>query len=385
MSADGIMYEKVVINDDYSVNMMIQFLSDNGVRLAEVYVKTEPAGETHSHQYSCDDGFAGGYGWGGSSSNYGGGTSAGGYGWGGTSSNYGGGSSEGGVGWDEYPQHAETAVDIVQPDGDQWPAWGPEWFDIENTLRSGRTSHGQEDDVGYAGNDDHPKSSYPFTSSDDESEEDLRSVSEEEDTDDIDDREVAFRQAATPYYTEVPDQFLYGQNDAPDFRPMPVYNPTANLEVGMAFISKADVQDAFSEEAMRRNFEWKVKYYDTKQLHVICKNAGEGCMWQLRAAYMKRKGVWVMQTVDNNHRCSSTILSQGHRQLKAKKVARAIKHLIEAQPDIKIKAIMAEVKDRHSYTIRYKKAWHGKQKAMVEVYGGWDDSYALLPSLMSAM
>ncbi|CAL1383600.1 unnamed protein product [Linum trigynum] len=230
MSADGIMYEKVVINDDDSVNMMIQFLSDNGLRLAEVYVETEPVGETHSHQYSCDDGFAGGYDWGGSSSNYGGGTSAGGYGWGGTSSNYGGGSSEGGVGWEE-------------PDGDQWPAWGPEWADIETTLRSGRTSHDQEDDVGYAGNDDHPESSYPFASSDDESEEDLRLVSEEEDTndvDDIDDREVAFRQAPTPYCTEVPDQFLYGQNDAPDFRPMPVYNPTTNLEVGMAFTTLLD-------------------------------------------------------------------------------------------------------------------------------------------------
>ncbi|CAL1402022.1 unnamed protein product [Linum trigynum] len=157
MSADGIMYEKVVINDDDAVNMMIQFLSDNGVRLVEVYVETEPVGETHSHQYSCDDGFAGGYGWGCSSSNFGGGTSAGGYGWGGTSSNYGGGSSKGGVGWEEYPQHAETVVNIVQPDGDQWPAWGPEWADIENTLRSGRTSHDQEDDVGYAGNDEHPE------------------------------------------------------------------------------------------------------------------------------------------------------------------------------------------------------------------------------------
>ncbi|CAL1406773.1 unnamed protein product [Linum trigynum] len=210
MSAGGVVYEKVVINDDDSVNMMIQFLSDNGLRLAEVYVETEPVGETHSHQYSCDDGFAGGYGWGGSSSNYEGGnyeggTSAGGYGWGGTSSNYGGGSYEGGGGWEEYLQPTETAVNIVQPDGDQWPAWGPEWADIANNLRSGRSSHDQQDDVGYAGNDDHPESSYPFASSDDESEEDLTSVSEEEDTDDIDDiddREVAFRQAPTPYYTE---------------------------------------------------------------------------------------------------------------------------------------------------------------------------------------
>ncbi|CAL1382489.1 unnamed protein product [Linum trigynum] len=262
---------------------------------------------------------------------------------------------------------------------------GPECTDIENTLRSERTSHDREDDdVGYAGHDDPHDPSYPFASSFEESEDDLRSVSEEEDTDDIDDNEVAFREAQTPYCTEVQSEFLYTQNDAPDFLPIHVYNPTANLEVGMEFTSKVDVQDDLGKEVMRCNFEWKVKYYDTKQLHVICKNAGEGCMWELRAIYMKRKGAWVIRIVENNHSCSSAILSQDHHQLKAKKVARTIKNF-EAQPDIKIKAIMAEVKDRHSYTIRYKKAWHGKQKVMAEVYGDWDDSYALLPRLMFSM
>ncbi|CAL1389572.1 unnamed protein product [Linum trigynum] len=83
MSAGGVVYQEVVINDDDADTMMLQFLSDNGMRLAEVYVETEAVGETHSHQYSYDDGFAGGCGWGGSSSNYEGGSYTGGYGEGG--------------------------------------------------------------------------------------------------------------------------------------------------------------------------------------------------------------------------------------------------------------------------------------------------------------
>ncbi|CAL1355944.1 unnamed protein product [Linum trigynum] len=102
-------------------------------------------------------------------------------------------------------------------------------------------------------------------------------MSEEEDTDDADD-DVAFREPLTPCYAHVPTQFLHSQNDAIDIVPMPVYNPMANLEVGMAFTSKDTLQDAFTEDAMRRNFEWKVKYSDSKQLHVICKNVVEGCM-----------------------------------------------------------------------------------------------------------
>ncbi|CAL1387293.1 unnamed protein product [Linum trigynum] len=63
MSAGGVVFQEVVINDDDAVMMMLQFLSDNQVRLAEVYVETEALGESHSHQYSYDDGFAGGYEW----------------------------------------------------------------------------------------------------------------------------------------------------------------------------------------------------------------------------------------------------------------------------------------------------------------------------------
>ncbi|CAL1381460.1 unnamed protein product [Linum trigynum] len=83
MSAGGVVFQEVVINDDDAVMMMLQFLSDNQVRLAEVYVETEAVGESHSHQYSYDDGFAGGYEWGGSSSNYQGGGYTRGYGEGG--------------------------------------------------------------------------------------------------------------------------------------------------------------------------------------------------------------------------------------------------------------------------------------------------------------
>ncbi|CAL1384413.1 unnamed protein product [Linum trigynum] len=262
MSAGRVVYQEVVINDDDAVTMMLQFLGDNRMQLTEVYVETEAAGETHSHQYSYNDGFVGGYGWGGSSSNYEGGGYTGGYELGGSSSNYGRGSGAGWVASEEYPQRDEPAS-FVEAGEVQWPAWGPEWAEIENTIRFGRTSHEREDDVVDGGHVDHSCPSYPFESSDDDTEEDFRSVRGEEETDDTND-EVAFREPPTPFYTQVPTQFLHSRNDAIDVVPMPVYDPTANLEVDMAFTSKDAVQYAFTEDAMRRNFEWKVKYTDNK-------------------------------------------------------------------------------------------------------------------------
>ncbi|CAL1389200.1 unnamed protein product [Linum trigynum] len=51
MSVGGVMYEEVVIDDDDVLSMMLQFLTDNRMQLAEVYVETEKVGETHSHEY----------------------------------------------------------------------------------------------------------------------------------------------------------------------------------------------------------------------------------------------------------------------------------------------------------------------------------------------
>ncbi|CAL1393360.1 unnamed protein product [Linum trigynum] len=94
---------------------------------------------------------------------------------GGSSNNYDGGSYAGGVPWQEYPQRVEPAP-FIENDDVQGPAWGPEWANIENTIRYGRTSHEREDVVGGASHDDAPGPSYPFGSTDKESEEDFISV-----------------------------------------------------------------------------------------------------------------------------------------------------------------------------------------------------------------
>ncbi|CAL1389977.1 unnamed protein product [Linum trigynum] len=63
----------------------------------------------------------------------------------------------------------------------------------------------------------------------------------------------------------------------------------------------------------------------------------------------------------------------------------AIKNLIEHDPDLKVKVIIADIASRYGYMINYKKAWHGKQKALAGVFGDWEESYAFLPRLILAL
>ena len=46
---------------------------------------------------------------------------------------------------------------------------------------------------------------------------------------------------------------------------------------------------------------------------------------------------------------------------------------------------MTTVNDQFQYTVSYRKAWCGKHKALVDIYGEWEPSYAKLPYYMAAL
>ncbi|RYQ80095.1 hypothetical protein Ahy_Scaffold1g106732 isoform C [Arachis hypogaea] len=66
-------------------------------------------------------------------------------------------------------------------------------------------------------------------------------------------------------------------------------------------------------------------------------------------------------------------------------VAEAIRPLVESDPSIKVKSIIAEVQSRFNYTISYRKAWLAKQKSVALVFGDWEESYQALPWWLSVM
>ncbi|XP_015950049.1 uncharacterized protein LOC107474918 [Arachis duranensis] len=63
----------------------------------------------------------------------------------------------------------------------------------------------------------------------------------------------------------------------------------------------------------------------------------------------------------------------------------AIRPLVEADPSIKVKSVIAEVQGRFNYTVSYRKAWLAKQKAVEKVFGDWEVSYQTLPVWLKAM
>ncbi|XP_015961392.1 uncharacterized protein LOC107485380 [Arachis duranensis] len=78
-------------------------------------------------------------------------------------------------------------------------------------------------------------------------------------------------------------------------------------------------------------------------------------------------------------------ISQDHAKLDSDTIAEAMKSLVESDPSIKVKFIIANVQARFHYTISYRKAWLAKQKSIIKVFGGWEESYQALLMWFSAI
>ncbi|RYR76460.1 hypothetical protein Ahy_A01g001056 [Arachis hypogaea] len=74
------------------------------------------------------------------------------------------------------------------------------------------------------------------------------------------------------------------------------------------------------------------------------------------------------------------MILQDHFKFDLDTIAEAIRPMVETDPSIKVKSIIAEVQSRFNYTISYRKAyWLAKQKSIAKVFDGWKYSYQTLP------
>ncbi|XP_057734760.1 uncharacterized protein LOC130950259 [Arachis stenosperma] len=66
-------------------------------------------------------------------------------------------------------------------------------------------------------------------------------------------------------------------------------------------------------------------------------------------------------------------------------IVEVIKPLVETDPSLKVKSVIAEVQSKFNYTTSYRKAWLAKQKAIANLFGDWEASYEALPLWFEAM
>ncbi|RYQ99152.1 hypothetical protein Ahy_B07g087038 [Arachis hypogaea] len=141
---------------------------------------------------------------------------------------------------------------------------------------------------------------------------------------------------------------------APEF---PEYmNADGEFVVGMEFSSREAVIMAMKDYTIQKGVDYRVYESEPLTFYAKCTQYGSGCDWLIRVSMISRKYCWL----DSNT------------------IAEAIKPLVEADPSIRMKSVIAEVQSKFNYTISYQKAWLAKQNLVKKIFGGWKVSYETL-------
>ncbi|XP_057717803.1 uncharacterized protein LOC130932490 [Arachis stenosperma] len=157
------------------------------------------------------------------------------------------------------------------------------------------------------------------------------------------------------------------------------------FRIGIEYSSRKSVVATIRRYTISKGVDYNVYEFEPQMFYAKCKTYGRGCDWLIRASLIQKKGCWEIRRYNDRHTYTMGTISQDHSKFDSDTVAEAIRLLVETNPSINVKSIIAKVQSRFNYTISYRKAWLAKQKSIAKVFGGWEDSYQALPWLLLVM
>ncbi|XP_057740508.1 uncharacterized protein LOC130957680 [Arachis stenosperma] len=113
--------------------------------------------------------------------------------------------------------------------------------------------------------------------------------------------------------------------------------------VGMEFSSREAVIKAVKDYSIRRSVDYRVFESEPLTFYAKCTQYGSGCDWLIRVSLISRRYCWVIRRYNGSHTCTRATISQDHSKLDSITIAEAIKPLVEADPALKVKSVIAEV------------------------------------------
>ncbi|XP_052110295.1 uncharacterized protein LOC127741586 [Arachis duranensis] len=146
--------------------------------------------------------------------------------------------------------------------------------------------------------------------------------------------------------------------------------------------SKDEAVLSVKDYSIRRGVEYRVIESNHLKYHGKCKEFGKGCSWLIRVALHARKGIWEVRRYNGPHTCLATSISSDHRQLDYHVICARILPMVRADAVVTVKVLQQATEADYGFRPSYRKVWMAKQKAVAQIYGDWEESYAELPCWM---
>ncbi|KAL4315050.1 hypothetical protein AHAS_Ahas15G0146300 [Arachis hypogaea] len=140
--------------------------------------------------------------------------------------------------------------------------------------------------------------------------------------------------------------------------------------IGMKFNSRKVVIKAFKDYTIHRGVNYRVFESEPMTFYAKCVQYRQSCDWLIRVSMMRRKYCWEIRRYNGSYTCTRAIISQDHSKFNPNTIVEAIKPLVEADPSIKVRSMIADVQSKFNYTISYRKAWLDKHRQLKKFLEG---------------
>ncbi|XP_050280913.1 uncharacterized protein LOC126721880 [Quercus robur] len=152
---------------------------------------------------------------------------------------------------------------------------------------------------------------------------------------------------------------------------------------GLTFANKAAVKRALIIYATKDNRNFSIQRSSTTQLCATC--VDDNCKWYV-GAYMKSKlnGLWMVTSYVGPHSCIPFGLRRDGRMMDSNFVASEIVGRLRKKHTATIDELWEIIRTKYDHELSYYKVWDAKQKAIVKIFGDWEESYQRLRKLLLA-
>lgn len=143
----------------------------------------------------------------------------------------------------------------------------------------------------------------------------------------------------------------------------PSQDRSVQFKCGLTFRNKDLFRDAIKDYTSKNKKDLKFKKNDKKRVVVICELE---CPFYLRVSKTPTKFVWQVVSFDPSHTCCKTSTI---RQAKSEFFAKKFMPILRHAPNIKVSALIEEVRVRWEIVLGRFKAYMSKMKALDMIHG----------------
>ncbi|KAF7806398.1 serine/threonine-protein phosphatase 7 long form-like protein [Senna tora] len=181
-----------------------------------------------------------------------------------------------------------------------------------------------------------------------------------------------------PFYDQI-DMEAQAGPEFPEDVPPTMDNP---LFLGAMFDNKDALRQAVKMYSIRQHRDYTVFKSKATFVDYRCKWYKNPCPWRMRAR--ERDYYWEITRYVGPHTCVTPTLTQDNPKMDSTFIASCIVPDVIMTPSIRVSAIIDRIRVMFNTTVKYKKAWRAKHKALGRAFGNWDRSYAIMPRWLKA-